>query len=396
MGAYQTLDDIAVDAQRVLVRADLNVPMEQGRITDISRLERLLPTLRELLERHARVIVLSHLGRPKGKRLASLSLRPIAEKLSDLLEQNVVFADDCIGETTEAVVNSLASGEIAVLENLRFHVGEENNDPTFARQLAELGDIYINDAFSVSHRAHASTEQLAHLLPNAAGRYLEAELNALNRVLGTPKRPLAAVVGGAKVSTKIKVLGHLLDKVDTLIIGGGMANTFLHAKGIEVGTSLLEPDLVDTARDILSKAESNECEIVLPLDAVVADTLAENVETATCNIDSVPHRKMILDIGPQTVDDCIARLSASATVVWNGPLGAFEVKPFDAGTNRVAAATADLTEADKLISIAGGGDTIAALNQAGATQRFTYVSSAGGAFLEWLEGRELPGLRALH
>ena len=282
-----------------------------------------------------------------------------------------------------------------MLENLRFHDGEEKNDPTFARQLADLGDIYVNDAFSVCHRAHASTEQLAHLLPNAAGRQLEAELNALDRVLGNPRRPVTAVVGGAKVATKIAILGHLIDMVETMIIGGGMANTFLRAQGIEIGASLFEAEQVETAQNILSKADSTNCEIVLPVDAVIAGSLAENVDTTTCKIDSVPHRKMILDIGPESITECIDRLNKTETVVWNGPLGAFEIEPFNVGTIRVATAVADLSEAGKLISIAGGGDTIAALNQAGVTDRFTYSSLAGGAFLEWLEGKVLPGVRAL-
>ncbi len=395
MVSFQTLDDIQVDGQRVLVRADLNVPLNKGKVSDATRLERLLPTIRELSDRHARVILLSHFGRPKGALSSALSLRPIAKALAGLLEKKVAFAKDCIGPNAETVINNLASGDIAGLENLRFHPEEEANDPTFARQLAELGDLYVNDAFSVCHRAHASIDQLAQLLPNAAGRQLEEELNALNRVLGDPARPVAAVVGGAKVSTKLDVLGHLTDKVDMIIVGGGMANTFLHAQGIEIGESLFEADLVETAQSILVKAEAAKCDIVLPVDAVVADELAEGVETQSCKIDSIPHRKKILDIGDESIAHLTARLQTCKTLVWNGPLGAFEVPPFDAGTNRVAAAAADLTQSGNLTSVAGGGDTIAALNHAGVADRFSYVSSAGGAFLEWLKGKPLPGVKAL-
>ena len=395
MAAYRTLDDLKVDGQRILVRADLNVPMKGGVVTDTTRLDRLAPTIKELSKRGARVIVLSHFGRPKGEPRAEFSLAHVAKALSDVLETDVEFAEDCVGAPAESVVNSMASGDVAVLENLRFHPGEETNDPGFARQLAELGDLYVNDAFSAAHRAHASTEHLAHLLPNAAGRQMESELNALERALGAPKRPVAAVIGGAKVSSKLAVLGHLLDKVDMIIIGGGMANTFLHAQGLEVGTSLHEPDLADTARDILEKARTSNCEIVLPKDAVVAEGLAENTKVDSCAIDSVPQNRMILDVGQGSIADLEARLKVCATVVWNGPLGAFEVKPFDVGTNRVAAAAADLTSAGKLVSVAGGGDTVAALNGAGVVGQFTYVSTAGGAFLEWLEGKTLPGVKAL-
>ncbi|MDG2318957.1 MAG: phosphoglycerate kinase [Rhodospirillaceae bacterium] len=395
MAAYRTLDDLKVYGQRILVRADLNVPMKGGVVTDTTRLDRLAPTIKELSKRGARVIVLSHFGRPKGEPRAEFSLALVAKALSDVLETDVEFAEDCVGASAESVVNRMASGDVAVLENLRFHPGEETNDPGFARQLAELGDLYVNDAFSAAHRAHASTEHLAHLLPNAAGRQMESELNALERALGAPKRPVAAVIGGAKVSSKLAVLGHLLDKVDMIIIGGGMANTFLHAQGIEVGTSLHEPDLADTARDILEKARTSNCEIVLPKDAVVAAGLAENTKVDSCAIDSVPQNRMILDVGQGSIANLEARLKVCATVVWNGPLGAFEVKPFDVGTNRVAAAAADLTSAGKLVSVAGGGDTVAALNGAGVVDQFTYVSTAGGAFLEWLEGKALPGVKAL-
>ncbi|MEQ8509472.1 MAG: phosphoglycerate kinase [Rhodospirillaceae bacterium] len=395
MPAYRSLKDFKVDGQRVLVRGDLNVPMADGHVTDVTRLERLAPTLLDLSNRGARVIVLSHFGRPKGERREDMSLAAVADALGKVLGKPVTFADDCVGAAAEAVVNGLASGDIAVLENLRFHPGEEANDPDFARDLAELGEFYVNDAFSASHRAHASTEQLAHLLPSAAGLQMQAELDALSNALETPARPVAALVGGAKVSSKLAVLGNLVDKVDMLIIGGGMANTFLHAQGIEVGASLHEPDLADTARDILAKAERANCEIILPTDAVVASELKEGVETQICNIDSVPHTKMILDIGPDSIADLEQRLTDCATIVWNGPLGAFETKPFDEGTNRVAKAAAAQTSAGKLVSVAGGGDTVAALNGAGVTDQFTYVSTAGGAFLEWLEGKDLPGVKVL-
>lgn len=395
MPAYRSLKDFKVDGQRVLVRGDLNVPMADGHVTDVTRLERLAPTLLDLSNRGARVIVLSHFGRPKGERREDMSLAAVADALGKVLGKPVTFADDCVGAAAEAVVNGLASGDIAVLENLRFHPGEEANDPDFARDLAELGEFYVNDAFSASHRAHASTEQLAHLLPSAAGLQMQAELDALSNALETPARPVAALVGGAKVSSKLAVLGNLVDKVDMLIIGGGMANTFLHAQGIEVGASLHEPDLADTARDILAKAERANCEIILPTDAVVASELKEGVETQICNIDSVPHTKMILDIGPDSIADLEQRLTDCATIVWNGPLGAFETKPFDEGTNRVAKAAAAQTLAGKLVSVAGGGDTVAALNGAGVTDQFTYVSTAGGAFLEWLEGKDLPGVKVL-
>lgn len=395
MAAYRTLDDLKVEGQRVLVRADLNVPMSDGEVTDTTRLDRLVPTVRELSQRGARVILMSHFGRPKGQRNADMSLAPVAAALGAILEADVGFADECVGPSAESAINSMASGDVVVLENLRFHEEEEQNDPGFARQLADLGDLYVNDAFSTAHRAHASTEHLAHLLPNAAGRQMERELTALEKALGAPARPVAAVVGGAKVSTKLAVLGHLIDKVDMLIIGGGMANTFLHAQGIEIGASLHEADLSDQAKAILDKAETAGCDIILPVDAVVADELAPGADVSSCSIDAVPHKKMILDIGQDSIATLESRLKDCKTLVWNGPLGAFEVKPFDQGTNRVAAAAADLTAAGKLTSVAGGGDTVAALNGAGVTDRFTYVSTAGGAFLEWLEGKTLPGVKAL-
>lgn len=395
MAAYQTLDDLDVGGQRVLVRLDLNVPMANGVVSDSTRLERVLPTIRELSDRGARVVILSHFGRPKGERREEMSLRPIASALSDLIGKDIAFAEDCVGPQAEGVVNALASSDIALLENLRFHPEEEANDAAFARALADLGDIYVNDAFSAAHRAHASTEQLAHLLPNAAGRSMQAELEALESALGNPKHPVAAVVGGAKISTKLAVLGHLIDKVDVLVIGGGMANTFLNAQGVEVGKSLCEHELADTASEILRKAGDAGCEIVLPLDAVVADKFDSGAEISTCAINSVPREQMILDLGPESIGDLERRLKGCKTVVWNGPLGAFEVPEFATGTKRVAAAVADYTQAGEIVSVAGGGDTVAALNMAGVTDRFSYVSTAGGAFLEWLEGKTLPGVKAL-
>lgn len=369
--------------------------MADGKVADSTRLERVAPTLRELSDKDARVVILSHFGRPKGERVSEMSLRPVADALSDILGKDVTFSDECVGPKAEAVVNALASSEIALLENLRFHAEEEANDAAFARSLADLGDIYVNDAFSAAHRAHASTEQLAQLLPSAAGRSMQAELEALESALGEPKHPVAAVVGGAKVSTKLDVLAHLIDKVDMMVIGGGMANTFLNAQGIEIGKSLCEHDLADTARNILQKASSAKCEIILPLDAVIADKFDGGAAISTCAIDSVPSSKMILDVGPETIGDLERRLKHCKTVVWNGPLGAFEVPEFSTGTKRVAAAVADYTQAGDIVSVAGGGDTVAALNMAGVKDRFSYVSTAGGAFLEWLEGKTLPGVKAL-
>jgi phosphoglycerate kinase len=396
MPRFRTIDDLDVSGKRVLVRADLNVPVSDGKVTDATRIERTAVTLSELADRGARVIVLSHFDRPKGKRVPSMSLRPIVEKLSAALAgRKVAFAEDCIGPAAAKVVDSLRDGEVALLENLRFHPGEEANDPDFARQLAALGDLYVNDAFSAAHRAHASTEALAHLLPSAAGRLMQAELEHLHQALDSPQRPVAAIVGGAKVSTKLDLLGNLTQKVDLLVIGGGMANTFLHAMGTEIGGSLCERDMAETARAIMDKARGQGCEILLPLDAVVARALKPGVESAVVPIDAVPADQLILDVGPQTVQRIVSRLEASRTLVWNGPLGAFETEPFDKGTIAVAEAAARLTRAGKLLSVAGGGDTVAALAKAGVVGAFSYVSTAGGAFLEWLEGRTLPGVAAL-
>jgi phosphoglycerate kinase len=395
MADYRTLDDIDVAGRRILVRADLNVPMAGGRVTDTSRLDRLAPTLRELADGGARVIVLSHFGRPKGHVVPEMSLKTVAAALGDCLGRSVAFAPDCVGEVAQSAVDELADGEIVVLENLRFHAGEEANDPEFAAALAALGDVYVNDAFSAAHRAHASTAALAGLLPAAAGRFMQAELDALAAALTTPARPLVAIVGGAKISTKLDLLGNLSAKVDTLIIGGGMANTFLNADGVAVGRSLCEHDMAQTARDIMATAQGTGCDIVLPVDAVVAPAFEAGSPDTTVAIDAVPADQMILDIGPATVARLGEVLTAAKTLVWNGPLGAFEVPPFDRGTVALARRVAELTDSGALTSIAGGGDTVAALNHAGVAERFSYISGAGGAFLEWLEGKTLPGVAAL-
>ncbi|MGE0723561.1 MAG: phosphoglycerate kinase [Alphaproteobacteria bacterium] len=392
---FRTLDDLDPAGRTVLVRADLNVPMADGRVTDATRIERLAPTLAELADRGARVVVMSHFGRPKGRDPA-LSLQPLVAPLSTALGgRPVAFATDCIGSAAEAAVRSLAPGGIALLENLRFHSGEEKNDPTFAAALAALGDLYVNDAFSAAHRAHASTEALARLLPSAAGRLMQAECEALARALETPARPVLAIVGGAKVSTKLDLLKSLVGKVDRLAIGGAMANTLLFARGIAVGASLSERDMVETCRAIEAAAAAAGCTLVLPVDAVVAPRLAEGVATRTVAIDAVPGDQMILDVGPATVALIARHLAEAKTLVWNGPLGAFETPPFDAGTAAVAREAARLTRAGGLLSVAGGGDTVAALSAAGVVDALSYVSTAGGAFLEWLEGRALPGVEAL-
>lgn len=393
---FKTLDDMTVAGQRVLVRGDLNLPVQDGRVTDTTRIDRMLPTLRELMEKGARVVVISHFGRPKGQVVPEMSLKPVADALSQALGgTKVAFAADCIGDAASAVVDGLADGEIALLENLRFHPGEEANDPGFAGDLAALGDIYVNDGFSVSHRAHASTEAIARLLPAAAGRNMQAELEALESALGDPKRPVMALVGGAKVSTKLAVLGNLIAKVDALVIGGGMANTFLHALGTDVGASLCESDLADTAREIMSKADSAGCEIILPSDVVIAGKLEAGAPSETVMTAAVPPGKMILDVGPDSAAALSERLGSVRTLLWNGPLGAFEFPPFDAATVTVAQAAAKCTDAGEMVSVAGGGDTVAALRHAGVADSFSYISTAGGAFLEWLEGKELPGVAAL-
>ena len=396
MTAFKTLDDLAVAGKRALVRADFNVPMKDGRLTDATRIERTAPTLTQLADHGARIVVLSHLGRPKGRVVEGLSLRPLAEALGQALGGRAVsFAADCVGAEAERVVAGLGDGEVALLENLRFHSGEEGNDRAFAERLAVLGDLYVNDAFSCAHRAHASTEALARLLPAAAGRLMQAELEALEGALEAPRRPVAAVIGGAKVSTKLGVLGNLVRKMDTLIVGGGMANTFLHATGVAVGVSLSERDMAGAAADILHLAAEAGCEVVLPVDAVVARSLEDGALSRVVGIDAVPADAMILDLGPASIEDIVQRLGRCRTLMWNGPLGAFEVAPFDAATNAVARAVARRTRDAGMLSVAGGGDTVAALVHAGVVDDFSYVSTAGGAFLEWLEGKDLPGVAAL-
>ena len=396
MSAFRTLDDVGdIRGKRVLVRVDLNVPMKDGVVTDATRIERVAPTLRELSDRGAKVVVLAHFERPKGKRVPDLSLAPIAPALAEAIDRPVGFLDDCVGPEIATHVAGLGDGAVVLLENTRFHPGEEKNDPAFAAELANLGDIYVNDAFSAAHRAHASTEGIARLLPAYAGRTMQGELEALDAALGDPRRPVIAIVGGAKVSTKIDLLANLVRKVDMLVIGGGMANTFLAAKGVSVGRSLHEPDLAETARRIMTEAADAGCAIILPTDVVVADAFAANSPNATVGLTEVPADRMILDVGARSIAAVNERIDAAQTLVWNGPLGAFELSPFDMATMAVARHAAERTRAGRLRSIAGGGDTVAALNQAGVAGDFTYVSTAGGAFLEWMEGKPLPGVEAL-
>ena len=386
-----------VEGRTVLVRADLNVPMKDGRVADGLRIERLTPTLTELVSRGAKVLILSHFGRPKGKPNPALSLRPLAGALAELLGRpDIAFAEDCIGPAAERAAAALEPGGIALLENLRFHPGETENALEFAQALAGLGEVYVDDAFSCAHRAHASIEALARLLPAAAGRAMEAELRALDRVLGKPEKPVAAIIGGAKVSTKLKLLGQLRRKVQVMAIGGAMANTFLVAQGAAVGRSLFEPDLVESAQDILQACAKTGCDVVLPTDLVVARELSAGAECRTVAVGDVAVDEMILDIGPASAEALTQRLRQCRTLVWNGPVGAFETEPFDKGTLAVARAAAELTKSGKLVSVAGGGDTVAALSKAGVENDFTYVSAAGGAFLEWLEGRTLPGVEVLY
>ncbi len=378
----------------MLVRVDLNVPMDQGRVSDATRLDRILPTLRELSSKGAKVILLAHFGRPKGVD-ASQSLAPIAGVLAGHLGQPVGFAGDCIGPLAKAAVDAMANGDVLCLENTRFHAGEEKNDPAFVKALADNGDLFVNDAFSAAHRAHASTEGLAHVMPAFAGRTMQAEIEALSKALEKPDHPVLAVVGGAKVSTKLDLLGNLVSKVDVLVIAGGMANTFLAAKGVHVGKSLCEHDLVGTARDILAKAEAARCAIVLPIDVTVAREFKAHADNRVTGIDDVHDDEMILDIGPASIKDVATRLAQAKTLVWNGPFGAFELAPFDRGTTGVAQEAGRLAKSGALLAVAGGGDTVSALNHAGVADDFTYVSTAGGAFLEWLEGKPLPGVDAL-
>jgi len=394
--AWRTLDQAGdLSGRRVLVRVDFNVPMADGQVADDTRLRAALPTIRFLSVAGARTILLAHFERPKGRRVPEMSLRPVVEPLSALLEQPVAFADDCVGPEAARVVDALEPGGVALLENLRFHPGEESNDPAFAAELARLGDLYVNDAFSAAHRAHASTEALARLLPAYAGESLARELEMLDRALGSPERPVLGVVGGSKVSTKLDLLNNLVTRLDRLAIGGGMANTFLHAQGHDVGGSLAERDLADTAREIMAAAERAGCELLLPVDVVVSDRIEPGAPAETRSVGQVRPQDKILDAGPETLQRLLRAMDASRTLIWNGPLGVFEVPPFDAATVGAARYAAELVKAGRLVAVAGGGDTVAALNHAGVAGDFTFVSTAGGAFLEWMEGKTLPGVAAL-
>lgn len=395
MTAFNTLNSFDVKGKIVLVRADLNVPMQDGVVTDTTRIDRFAPTARELMDKGARVVVLSHFGRPKDGPTPEFSQQPLAAPLAKAIGKPVAFATDCIGPVAEAAIKTLKDGEAVLLENVRFYKGEEKNDPEFARKLAALGDFYVNDAFSAAHRAHASTATLADLLPAMAGRLMEAELDALTKALSNPTRPLLAVVGGSKASTKLAILEHLIKQVNTLVIGGAMANTFLLAQGKAVGKSLVEADLVDTAKKIMDEAKRIGCTLALPVDVAVAPDLKSGAQSRIVDSDAIPADCMALDIGPKSIAALKAQLATTRTVVWNGPLGAFEFSPFEAGTNAIAQEVARLTQAGQIVSVAGGGDTVSALETAKAAEGFSYVSSAGGAFLEWLEGRELPGVAAL-
>jgi phosphoglycerate kinase len=394
MSSFRTLDQADVKGKRVLLRVDLNVPMEKGQVTDATRIERVASTVTELADKGGKVIILAHFGRPKGPDPKE-SLKPVAAAVAHIVKRPVAFAEDCIGEKAAAAVAALKPGDILCLENTRFHKGEEKNDPAFVAELAKLGDLWVNDAFSAAHRAHASTEGLGHKLPAYAGRTMQAELEALDKALGKPTRPVVAIVGGAKVSTKLDLLENLITKVQGLVIGGAMANTFLHAQGINVGKSLVEKDLADTARRILDKAEGAGCAIILPVDAVVAFHFAANAPSHLYGVDAIPADGMMLDIGDQSVERIKGALDDAATLVWNGPVGAFELQPFDKATVALARYAAARTKTGKLVSVAGGGDTVAALNAAGVGNQFTYVSTAGGAFLEWMEGKPLPGVEVL-
>lgn len=399
MPRFKTLDDLARDpglsGKTVLVRVDYNVPLKDGQVGDASRIARSRPTVDFLAGAGAKVVLLAHFGRPKGKPNPEMSLKPVAAAAGEILGRAVAFAEDCVGPPAEQAVAALQPGEVLLLENLRFHAEEEANDAGFSHKLAALGDLYVDDAFSAAHRAHASVEALARRLPAAAGRLMQEELEALGQALEHPERPVAAIVGGAKVSTKLDLLGNLIDKVDMLIVGGGMANTFLHALGVDVGSSLCEKEMAGTVEEIVGKAKAADCDIVLPTDALVAHELRANAPYDTVSVKDVPADRMILDIGPATAEHIVNRLGHAKTLVWNGPLGAFEVPPFETGTNLVAKAVADYTRQGRLLSVAGGGDTVAALAGAQVLDELSYVSSAGGAFLEWLEGKDLPGVKAL-
>jgi len=390
-----TLESLDVTGKTVLVRLDLNVPMQAGRVTDATRISRIVPTLQYLMERDAKVVILSHLGRPKGFDPGQ-SLAPLVDALSAALwDRPVKFAPDCVGSAAKMAVEGASAGDVILMENLRFHAEEKANDPEFGRAMAELGDVYVNDAFSCSHRAHASIVGISPYLPSAAGRLMQEEVSALSSVLANPARPLTAIVGGSKVSTKLELLSNLLDKVDTLVIGGAMANTFLHAQGVRMGASLCEVDMADTARAILAKAASSQCRIILPVDAVVATKFKAHAPAMVCDVDAIPADAMMLDVGPRSLIELQTVISTSKTLVWNGPLGAFETSPFDATTVQLARMVAAASRAGALHSVAGGGDTVAALAHAGLSGELSYLSTAGGAFLEWLEGKELPGIAAL-
>jgi phosphoglycerate kinase len=395
MSEFRTLDSAELKGKRVLLRVDLNVPMENGKVSDATRIERVLPTIREIADKGGKVILLAHFGRPKGGPDEANSLRPVAAAVAEHLKRPVGFAADCVGEVVSSAIAAMKDGDVLLLENTRFHKGEEKNDPAFVAQLAALGDVYVNDAFSAAHRAHGSTEGVAHKLPAFAGRAMQAELDALTLALGSPARPVAAIVGGAKVSTKLDLLGNLVKRVDILIIGGGMANTFLFAQGKAVGKSLCEKDLADTARSILEAAKAANCRILLPVDATVAKEFKAHAPSRFVDVDHVGEDEMMLDIGPKSIVAVEESLAGTKTLVWNGPFGAFELPPFDAGTVQIARTAAFLTKDGKLKSVAGGGDTVSALNAAGVADQFTYVSTAGGAFLEWMEGKVLPGVEAL-
>ncbi len=393
--AWKTLDDIDLAGKVVLTRVDINVPVEAGRVTDATRIERIVPTVKDILAKGGKPVLLAHFDRPKGKVVPEMSLKVTLPALEEALGMRVAFAGNCIGEAAASAIAALPEGGVLLLENTRFHKGEEANDPSFTAAVAALGDVYCNDAFSAAHRAHATTEGLAHLLPACVGRLMQAELEALEKALGKPERPVVAVVGGAKVSTKLELLGNLIGRVDTLVIGGGMANTFLAAQGIEVGRSLCEHDLAGTAREIMAKAEAAGCTILLPIDVVVAREFKAGAAHEIVPATACPPDAMILDAGPASIARIAAAFEEARTLVWNGPLGAFEVPPFNAATDAAARQAARLTRAGRLLSVAGGGDTVAALNASGAAEAFTYVSTAGGAFLEWLEGKTLPGVAAL-
>ena len=395
MTKFRSLDSADFSNKRVLLRVDLNAPMENGKLSDGTRIERIAPTITEIADKGGKVILLSHFGRPKGGRDEENSLVVLVDILKQYIGRPIAFANDCIGPDAEAAIAAMKPGDILLLENTRFHAGEEKNDPAFAAELAKLGDLYVNDGFSVAHRAHASTAGVARLLPAYAGRTMQAELEALEKALGNPARPVAAIVGGAKVSTKLDLLGNLARKVDFLIIGGGMANTFLAALGHDVGKSLCEKSLVDVARTMIAQAKATKCQIVLPVDVVLAKEFKAHAPARVANVDAVAADEMILDMGPCSVVEVERIRGMCKTLVWNGPFGAFELQPFDAGTNAVAKLAGALTDAGKLVTVAGGGDTVSALNQAGVGDNFTYISTAGGAFLEWMEGKSLPGVEAL-